>query len=320
MTAESSNDFEIVARSGVMRQVLALVDEVARSNCSVLIEGDSGTGKELIARRIHAQSDRCQGPFVPVNCAGISSGVFESQLFGHVKGSFTGADQTTLGLVRCADHGTLFLDEIGEMALELQPKLLRVMQEREVMPVGMTSTFKVDVRFVVATNRNLLKEMQRGAFREDLYYRLNVVSVYVPPLHARREDIGPLLDHFLIKFAGRSGKPVCRVSQRVRDRLTRYAWPGNVRELATWVERLYATSISPELLTMALELQGPPRIPAARTSLRRDVAAGEDERALILRALEATGNNHTRAAELLQIHRGTLLRKMQRYQITDPGR
>lgn len=315
MNGDSINRYQIIAQSSVMKRVIELIDRVALSDCPVLIEGDSGTGKELLARRIHQCSPRSKSAFIPVNCVGINPGVFESQLFGHVRGSFTGAEQTTLGLVRCADKGTLFLDEIGEMSLDMQPKLLRVIQEGEVMPVGNASLIKVNVRFVVATNRNTHEEMRKGKFREDLYYRLNVVHVYIPPLRSRREDIVALLDHFLKVFAERYGQPVVELSSRVHNQLMRYAWPGNVRELAAWVERLYVIGVPPEVLATALELEAPAANKQFELSGIR-TASSEDERHMILRALDAAGNNRTKAAKLLKIHRGTLLRKIQQYDIT----
>ena len=192
---------EIVGVSKAIQEVVRLIDTVAASDCCVLIEGESGTGKELLARRLCLKSNRRDKPFIPVNCAGISESLFESQFFGHVRGAFTGAEQSMLGLVRTADAGTLFLDEVGEIPLNLQPKLLRVIQEQEVMPVGKPIPVKVNTRFIAGTNRNLREMAQRGRFRQDLYFRLNIVRVVVPPLRDRSEDVGPLLDHFSAHYA-----------------------------------------------------------------------------------------------------------------------
>ncbi|MGA2798049.1 MAG: sigma 54-interacting transcriptional regulator [Thermoguttaceae bacterium] len=209
----------IVSASQVMRDVVSLIDKVAASDCCVLIEGESGTGKELIARRLCAKSPRKDKPFIPVNCAGISESLFESQFFGHVRGAFTGAEQNMLGLVRTADEGTLFLDEVGEIPLNLQPKLLRVIQQQEVMPIGKPIPITVDTRFIAGTNRNLRELVDRGKFRQDLYFRLNIVRVVVPPLRQRIEDIPLLLDYFAAHYARHYKRDEILISPAIRTLL-----------------------------------------------------------------------------------------------------
>jgi transcriptional regulator with GAF, ATPase, and Fis domain len=242
----------IIGATQIILDVVSLIDKVALSDCCVLIEGESGTGKELIARRLCAKSPRKNKPFIPVNCAGISDSLFESQFFGHVRGAFTGAEQSTLGLVRSADCGTLFLDEIGEIPLNLQPKLLRVIQEQEVMPIGKPIPLKVDTRFIAGTNRNLRELVEKGRFRQDLYFRLNIVRVVVPPLRQRADDIPLLLDHFAAHYARHYKREEIIIPPAVRSLLASYLWPGNIRELAAWVERLYATGLDAEVLVEAL--------------------------------------------------------------------
>jgi len=302
----------IVAASGAMREVLCLVDRVAASDCCVLIEGESGTGKELVARRLWTKSCRREFPFIPVNCAGISETLFESQFFGHVRGAFTGAEQNMLGVVRTADGGTVFLDEVSEIPLNLQPKLLRVLQEQEVMPVGKPIPVKVDTRFLAGTNRNLADMVRQGTFRRDLYHRLNIVRVVLPPLRERTDDVPALLDHFSRRFAEHYGREPIIVSQAVRSLLIGYSWPGNVRELAAWTERLYVTGLSPEALVEMLlgevELGAGP-FSAGLTSLQ------QVERQAIVYALERANFNQRKAARMLQVHRATLARKLKKHRL-----
>jgi transcriptional regulator with PAS, ATPase and Fis domain len=300
----------IVGASRVIFDVVSLIDKVATSDCCVLIEGESGTGKELIARRLCAKSPRKDKPFIPVNCAGISESLFESQFFGHVRGAFTGAEQSMLGLVRTADEGTLFLDEVGEIPLNLQPKLLRVIQEQEVMPIGKPIPVRVDTRFIAGTNRNLRELMERGKFRQDLYFRLNIVRVVVPPLRQRSEDIPLLLDHFAAHYARHYKRDEIHISPAVRSLLLGYAWPGNVRELAAWVERLYATGLDAEVLVEALLMESDIRqekLPIDGMSLR------QLERCAIEQAMDRTDFNQRKAARLLNVHRATLSRKLKRH-------
>ncbi len=302
----------IVGASAVMREVLDLVDHVAASDCCVLIEGESGTGKELIARRLCAHSLRRDFPFIPVNCAGISESLFESQFFGHVRGAFTGAEQNMLGVVRTADGGTVFLDEVCDFPLTLQPKLLRVLQEQEVMPVGKPIPVKVDTRFLAGTNRNLAEMVRQGTFRRDLYHRLNIVRVVLPPLRDRAEDVAALLDHFSRLFAARYQCKLIAVSPAVRSLLIGYSWPGNVRELAAWIERLYVTGLPPEVLVEMLlgevELGSAPCL-AGSTTL------AQVERQAIVHALERSNFNQRKAARILQVHRATLARKLKKHRL-----
>ncbi len=303
----------IVWVSGAIREVLRLVDSVAGSDCCVLLEGESGTGKELLARRLVAKSQRWNRPLIPVNCAGISHSLFESQFFGHVRGAFTGAEQNMLGLVRTADGGTLFLDEVSEISYNLQPKLLRVVQEQEVMPVGHPLPVKVDTRFIAGTNRNLRELVKRGEFRQDLYYRLNIVRVVIPPLRDRPEDIPPLLEYFAEYYAKQYHSPPAAIRSVVRGVLISYPWPGNVRELAAWVERLYATGLDPEVLVEMLLVESEsPCEPVVPESL----SLKKVERQTIVQAMDLTDSNQRKAARLLQVHRATLARKLKKHRLT----
>ncbi|MGD0899363.1 MAG: sigma-54 dependent transcriptional regulator [Thermoguttaceae bacterium] len=303
---------QIIGVSKAIHDVLHLVEQVAASDCSVLIEGESGTGKELIARRLCAQSHRAGQPFIPVNCAGISENLFESQFFGHVRGAFTGAEQSMLGVIRTADGGTVFLDEVCEIPLTLQPKLLRALQEQEVMPVGKPIPIKVDARFLAATNRNLAEMVRQGTFRRDLYHRLNIVRIVLPPLRDRPEDVMVLLDHFLQLGARSYQRPPVTVSPGTRSALAKYSWPGNVRELAAWCERVYATGLGPEVLLEMLLYEADLSLP---TSLTDDPTLDQVERQAISRAMERADFNQRKAARVLQIHRATLARKLKRHRL-----
>jgi two-component system, NtrC family, response regulator PilR len=296
----------MVARSGAMHQVFEVVEKVAAARTTVLITGESGVGKELIARAVHTRSPRTAAAFVPVNCGAIPEGLIESELFGHAKGAFTGAQGAKGGLFRAAQDGTLFLDEIGELPLSLQVKLLRAIQERRIRPVGDTADLEVDVRLVAATNRDLAAEVRAGRFREDLYYRLNVVQIRVPALRDRREDVLPLADHFLRRFAAEHGRPMPRLSADAKRRLSEYWFPGNVRELENLIERAVALSNGDEVTVdalppalrgngaHALSPEGP--LPGA-FSLEEYLA--QVERELIDRALtEAAGVKKDAAARL----------------------
>jgi DNA-binding NtrC family response regulator len=312
--AEFGSQCAIVGDSDSIRQITRLVDRVADSECPVLIEGESGTGKELVAQWLHARGVRRAGPFIPVNCAGVGEALFESQFFGHVRGAFTGAEQTMLGLVRAADGGTLFLDEVGEIPFRMQAKLLRVLQEGEVLPVGTTRPICFDTRFIAATNRSLREEVEAGRFRRDLYYRLNIVRIFIPPLRERREDIAPLLEHFHRRFAERYGRPVIPVPRHVASQLEEYPWPGNVRELAAWVERLYVTGEGPDALLRALAAEEPTDA-AARVEPfpARVMDLKEAEQWAIRQALKHSGRSLKEASRLLRIHRTTLYRKLKQY-------
>ena len=300
---------EIIGVSQAIKEVIRLIDAVAPSDCCVLIEGESGTGKELLARRLCLKSNRRDKPFIPVNCAGISESLFESQFFGHVRGAFTGAEQSMLGLVRTADCGTLFLDEVGEIPLKLQPKLLRVIQEQEVMPVGKPIPVKVNTRFIAGTNRNLRELTLRGRFRQDLFYRLNIVHVVISPLRDRAEDIGPLLEHFTAAYSRLYKMPAIEISAAIRTLLVGYAWPGNVRELAAWIERLYATGLTPEVLLESLMVES---ISPDRSQLN-DLSLRHLERRAIAQAMDQSDFNQRKAARLLQVHRATLARKLKKH-------
>jgi two-component system response regulator AtoC len=306
----------IVAASPAMIQVLEIVERAAEFKATVLLQGESGSGKEVLARAIHAQSPRRDEAFVAINCAAIPEALLESELFGHAKGAFTGADRSRRGLFAEADGGTLFLDEIGELPLPLQAKLLRVLQEEEVRPVGEAKPRRVDVRVIAATARDLELEVSGGRFREDLFYRLDVVRVKVPPLRERREDIPLLVDHFLGRTRGSLGKAVRSIDDDALERLVDYAWPGNVRELENVLERAAILCRGERLAVADL----PPNLtaaPAERRSASRDLSLRRARRALEARligeALEATGGNRTHAARLLGISHRALLYKLKEY-------
>ena len=242
----------IVGNSAPMRQVFELVETIAATGSTVLITGESGTGKELIARAIHVRSPRNDRPFVAVNCGALTETLLDSELFGHMRGSFTGADNNKKGLIEVADKGTIFLDEIGEMSPMLQVKILRVLQERRIRRVGGTEEVEADIRIISATNRDLAKMVAEGQFREDLYYRINVIPVRVPPLRERSEDIGMLADHFVAKFAAQMNKAITGISGAAMAHLTAHPWPGNVRELENAMERAVALERTPSILPESL--------------------------------------------------------------------
>ncbi|MGH7321712.1 MAG: sigma-54-dependent transcriptional regulator [Candidatus Rokuibacteriota bacterium] len=302
----------LVGHSPKMRRLHELIRQVAGTTATVLISGESGTGKELIARAIHRQGRRRDRPFVTVNCGALPPELMESELFGHERGSFTGAHARKLGKFELAQAGTLFLDEVATLRVDLQPKLLRVIQEREIERVGGTRSVKVDVRFIAATNVDLRQAIAGGQFREDLFYRLNVVPIAVPSLRERREDIPVLVDHFLAKYRQQFGKPVTDVSPVAMELLQQYHWPGNVRELENIIER--SVALAPDkvlqLADIPLDLAlVPGRTPwDDRLTLRE--ARQEFERQLILRTLDRAEGNQTVAARRLGMHRNTLLTKM----------
>jgi two-component system response regulator PilR (NtrC family) len=298
---------QLVGKSRAMEQLYELVGRVANTKTNVLIGGESGTGKELVARAIHDQSDRREQPFVAVNCGAIPENLLESELFGHVKGAFTGAVQNKAGLFESAHRGTLFLDEIGELPPSLQVKLLRVIQDKAVRRVGGTSDHQVDVRIVAATNRRLEEEVSASRFREDLYYRLNVIQIELPPLRERADDIPLLVQHFVEKYAAELGKPVRGFSDEALRRLVDHPFPGNVRELENLVERAVALSqgdvIGPESLPQAV-LEPPVRGLSARLPLEGsnlDSLVNEFERGLLEEALRQSRGVKKRAAQLLGI-------------------
>jgi DNA-binding NtrC family response regulator len=307
----------IIAHSLEMQQVLELVRRVAPSAATVLIQGESGTGKEVIAKAIHYASPRADKPFVAVNCAALPEPLLESEIFGHVKGAFTGATMHKQGLFGEAHGGTFLLDEIGEMPPSLQVKFLRVLQEGEIRPVGSNQPQTVDVRVLAATNRDLGQLMQQGKFREDLFYRLNVIPVTIPPLRERCEDIPALAEHFLQRYGRQQGRSL-RLTAEAMERLLRYPWPGNVRELENTMERTtilaHNDTLGPGDLPPHITAGSPPGSPPA---LPREQTLAEIEKAHILQTLERFGWKHSRAAEALGIGRTSLWRKLKEYQIED---
>ena len=310
----------LVARSRAMLEVFALAQKAARYSTTVLILGESGTGKELVAHGIHNAGERARMPLVPINCGGIPENLLESELFGYRKGAFTGADRDKKGLFQEADGGTIFLDEIGELPLALQVKLLRVLQESELRPVGDSRSMRVNVRVIAATAKNLEEEVRKGRFREDLFYRLNVLTIRLPPLRERPEDIPHLCRHFLERFSAKMGKQVADISPAALSILLRRQWPGNVRELENAVERAVLLAeeglLLPEHLPEEFGVTGVEawdRKPADGLSLK--IAQRETERRLITRALQKTGGNRTQASRLLEISHPSLLSKIKAYNI-----
>jgi two-component system response regulator HydG len=290
---------------------------VAPSEATVLITGDSGTGKEMIAGAIHFNSPRKDGPFVKINCAAITESLLESELFGHERGAFTGAHRKKEGRFLQAHGGSLFLDEISEMSLAMQVKLLRVIQERELTRVGGEDVIPVDVRLVAATNKDLLREIEAGRFRDDLYYRLNVVTLNIPPLRQRREDVPLLAQHFLKRFSEKNRKQIKGLTPQAMDRLLKYEWPGNVRELMNAVERGVVLSRSEYLDEKELPLDLNDMPPGVETSVKDGIPAElpleEVEKATILKTLETAGGNKSEAARRLGITRRTLHKKLKKY-------
>ncbi len=305
----------IIGRSPVMQDVFALVRRLSGSAANVLITGESGTGKELVARALHFNSPRAKRSFVAVNCAAIPDQLLESELFGYKKGAFTDARTDRAGMFAEADGGTIFLDEIGDLSPALQAKLLRVLQERELRPLGAARSEKIDVRVLSATNRDLSQRMREGVFREDLYYRLNVIEVVLPPLRDRAEDILPLVEHFLAEAAKRSGKRLRGLNESASKILVSYPWPGNVRELENVIERACALAED--------EMLGPEDLPSQvrerrsadvlQGAVQRSLTLDELEREYINRVLQAEGGNKTRAAQRLGLDRKTLYRKLDEY-------
>ncbi len=307
----------IVGRSPQMLQVYKTIARVAETRSTVLITGESGTGKELIARAIHFNSSRAAKPFVAVDCGSLAETLLESELFGHVRGAFTGAVSAKKGLFEEADNGTCFLDEIGDIGLSTQSKLLRFLQEHEIKRVGGTETLKVDIRVVAATNKNLEQLVQEKKFREDLFYRLNVVSIHVPALRERPEDIPLLAEHFLRKYTAQNNKPVLRISSEAMEILIGYRWPGNVRELENLIERavtlVQSNLILPEDLPRRLRPEAPE---VSSSTLPSRISLSELEKIYIQKVLADTGGNKKKAAEILGVDRRTLYRMAARYGIS----
>lgn len=309
----------VIAESGAMRRVVEMAQKVASKNATVLLRGESGTGKDLIAQVIHYNSPRASAPFVKAVCAAIPEGLLESDLFGHVKGAFTGATDPKPGRFQLADTGTIFLDEIGDMTLNTQVKLLRVLQDREFEPVGSTKTIGVDVRVIAATNRDLEEAIERSQFREDLYYRLNVVTLSLPPLRERPEDLPPLLERFLEDSARREDREPFILSDAAREIVLRHSWPGNVRELQNALEHAEIMTASNEIsvddLPLYLQTREPTPSTIAASSSWDGMTLEQMERELIRKALERSGGNATKAADILGITRRTLGYRREKYQL-----
>ncbi|HEY3236657.1 MAG TPA: sigma-54 dependent transcriptional regulator [Polyangiaceae bacterium] len=315
------NRFEdILAKSARMQEIFRTIAKIADYKTTVLISGESGVGKELVARAVHRRSSRSGGPFIPINCGAIPETLLESELFGHKKGAFTDAVQDRRGLFEEAHGGSLFLDEIGELPLALQVKLLRVLEDEKIRRLGEGRDIKVDVRIVAATHRDLMAETKAGRFREDLFYRLNVLPIHCPPLRERREDIPLLIDHFVARNNARLGTNIRGLDTETRRLLFEYPWPGNVRELENTIERAMVLAEGDQIVAIDL----PERIREARDPLQMHLASGElsvkktvrvIEETLIRRALQKTKGNRTRAAEVLEISHRALLYKIKEYQI-----
>ena len=318
----TTNLHDVYGKSGPMQDLFDLVNHVADTEATVLVTGESGTGKELIARALHRGSRRKDGPFIAINCGAIPESLLEAELFGHARGAFTDAKDGRRGLLLAADGGTLLLDEIGEMPLGMQVKLLRALQERTVRPLGSTQEQPFDTRLIAATQRDLEQEARDGRFREDLYYRVNVVHIHVPPLRARGADILLLAQHFLERAAKLGGRRIDGLSPEAAERLMTYHWPGNVRELQNAMERAAALTRTPEI--GAQDLPDRIRHYRAPAAMATDVSSvelltmDEVERRHILAVLHAMGGNKTQAAEILGFDRKTLYRKLERYGVAEP--
>ena len=316
LTRQYSFD-EIIGNSSSLQEIFRVVEKIADTNASVLIQGESGTGKELIAKAIHFNSRRALKPFLAVNCGALPENLLESELFGHLKGSFTGAISDKKGLFRAADGGTLFLDEVGEMPLPLQVKLLRALQEHEVLPVGASSAVRFDVRIIAATNKNLEAEVTENRFREDLFYRLNVIEISLPPLRKRREDIPLLIKHFISKTAKEQNSPEKTLSNEAMSAMFNYGWQGNIRELQNAVERAFLLS-DEEILRENL----PPKIKNDSNNAfeMRDKEGihptlEEMERRYILEVMQSANDDKTNAADILGIDLSTLYRKLKKFEV-----
>jgi len=312
---------QIIGRSPVMQRVYQIIERVAPTNATVLISGRTGTGKELVAQAIHRHSSRASKPFVDINCGALPEHLVEAELFGHQKGAFTGATETKQGLFETAHGGTLFFDEVQALKPRLQAKLLRALQERVIRHVGGRENIGVDVRVIAVTNQDIAEAVRHGNFREDLYYRLNVVNISLPELRERREDIPLLTDHFLKHFTETGDQETRRFSHEAMRLLLGAEWPGNVRELENAVEHALAISVEPTLRIADLpsHLNGLVRRMGAREPAGAARTLEEVERRHILRILEEAGGNHVRAAEILGIDRRTLYRKLDKYKVPTEG-
>ena len=309
----------MIGKSKPMQEIYALLDKVSNTDSTVLIQGENGTGKELIARALHFNSDRKERSFVTVNCSAFNENLLDSELFGHMKGAFTGAVKDKKGLFEAAHMGTLFLDEIGDMSLTMQVKLLRVLQEGTFTPVGGTEQRKVDVRVLAATNKDLKEMVETGEFREDLYYRINVINVVVPALRDRKEDIPVLIDHFMVRGCKEKNVPLKQLQKRTLERLLDYAWPGNIRELENEIERLIVlsgdeTQITPDSLSPRIrDFGGQGKAQGVRVMGKLKDSLEELERTMILEGLKRTGWNKSRLAKELGISRAGLIMKVDKY-------
>lgn len=314
----------IISKNERMRQIFDTIRKVAKYKSTILIEGESGTGKELVAKAIHFNSDRADNPFVPVNCGAIPENLLESELFGHTKGSFTNAVRTKKGLFEEADEGTMFLDEIGELPLQLQVKLLRVLQDGEMRRIGDSRPIKIDVRIIAATIKDLDREVREGKFRDDLFYRLNVLPMKIPPLKERKEDIPLLVDHFINKYTRELNKPIEGITPDALNCLMYYGWNGNVRELENVIERAIVLTESSQIQVENLpaEIQSPreeSKLNLLNDELSIKKASRYLEIDLIRKALQKTKGNHTHAAKLLEISHRALLYKIKEYGIDVKG-
>ena len=307
---------QLIGKSSKMQQIYEMIDRISTGTPTVLIQGESGTGKELVANVIHQNSVRRNKPFIPVNCGAIAEGLLESELFGHLKGAFTGAIKDSTGLFKAADGGTIFLDEIAEVPLPLQVKLLRVLQERKIRSVGDTREMEVDVRIISATNKKLEEATANKSFREDLYYRLNVISIQMPSLRDIKEDIPHLINHFIKKFRAETNRSIDKIAPEAMNLIMQYDWPGNVRQLENVIERAFALGLDDTIHAYDLppELHNINQQPQLNNS---NYNLNENEKILIARALEQTKGNKAEAAKLLGINLTTVYRKIEKYNIGD---
>lgn len=315
--------FDIIGRTEKMQKVFNMIEKVSDSDSTIMIYGESGTGKELVAKAIHQSSYRRNKPFVSINCGAIPENLLESELFGHVKGAFTGATASKQGKFALADKGTIFLDEIGDMSHDLQVKILRILEEREVEQIGGNKSIKIDVRIIAATHRDLEKEVEKGNFRQDLFYRLHVIPLTLPPLRERNSDIPYIIDHFFTMFNRKKNIDITRISENAMAMMSQYPWPGNVRELRNMVERLMVLKGEGEIVSQDLpeslkrEKSGEvfPKIEMTQDGICLNTAVSEFEKALIFKSLEKTKWVKNKAAKLLHLNRTTLVEKIKRYQL-----